>query len=218
MANSTGRRSALAEWITRPDNQLTTRVIVNRVWHYHFGQGLVATPNDFGKLGELPSHPELLDWLARRFVASGWSLKTLHRDIMLSATYRQTAHRAGTRARGEGSIHRTNTSGASTRAGSMRSSRVTPCCWPAVSLIKRRADHPSMPTRPRRSIYTIKKRNSQNEFLRGMDAPAGFSSTSERQSTTTPDAGFAARERRVAAGPRPQARQSGIVDRLTRGS
>jgi hypothetical protein len=80
-------RLELARAIASPDNPLTARVLVNRVWERHFGRGLVATPSNFGKLGEPPSHPELLDHLARSFVASGWSLKTLHRAIMLSATY-----------------------------------------------------------------------------------------------------------------------------------
>ena len=65
--------------------------MVNRVWQHHFGRGLVGTPSNFGALGERPSHPELLDWLARRFIASGWSLKALHREIMLSSTYRQSS-------------------------------------------------------------------------------------------------------------------------------
>jgi mono/diheme cytochrome c family protein len=82
-------RAALADWIASKDNPLTARVIVNRVWQWHFGQGLVRTPNDFGVRGERPTHPELLDWLAAEFVESGWSLKKLHRLIMLSNTYRQ---------------------------------------------------------------------------------------------------------------------------------
>ena len=90
---STGRRTALAEWLADPDNPLTARVIVNRIWQYHFGTGLVATPSDFGRLGEPPSHPELLDWLTRRFVNDGWSLRKLHRLIVTSAAYRQTAFR-----------------------------------------------------------------------------------------------------------------------------
>jgi cytochrome c553 len=81
-------RLELAEAIASADNPLTARVMVNRVWEHHFGRGLVGTPSNFGHLGELPTHPELLDHLARRFIAGGWSLKALHRAIMLSATYR----------------------------------------------------------------------------------------------------------------------------------
>lgn len=87
--DTTGRRSALANWIARAENPLTARVMVNRVWQWHFGDGIVATANDFGRQGTGPSHPELLDWLARRFVESGWSVKAMHRLVMLSATYRQ---------------------------------------------------------------------------------------------------------------------------------
>jgi hypothetical protein len=83
------RRVALARWIGSPDNPLTARVMVNRIWHYHFGQGLVKTPSDFGFGGARASHPELLDWLASEFMAQGWRPKTLHRMIMLSSTYRQ---------------------------------------------------------------------------------------------------------------------------------
>ncbi|MEQ9410196.1 MAG: DUF1553 domain-containing protein [Fuerstiella sp.] len=90
---STGRRTALAEWITSPDNPLTARVIVNRVWQQHFGRGLVETTSDFGHLGTPPSHPELLDWLACRFMQDGWSFKKLHRLILTSATYRQSSGR-----------------------------------------------------------------------------------------------------------------------------
>ncbi len=85
------RRIRLAEWITRPNNPLTARVMVNRVWHYHFGRGIVGTPNDFGFNGERPTHPELLDLLASTFIRQGWSIKRLHRLIMLSDTYRQSA-------------------------------------------------------------------------------------------------------------------------------
>ncbi len=90
------RRLKLAKWITDPRNPLTARVIVNRVWHYHFGKGIVGSPNDFGFNGERPSHPKLLDWLAAQFMkpasagGMGWSLKSLHRQILLSNTYRQS--------------------------------------------------------------------------------------------------------------------------------
>lgn len=86
------RRLMLAKWIAAEDNPLTARVIVNRVWHYHFGTGIVSTPSDFGKNGTSPSHPELLDWLALRFMENGWSLKWLHREILLSSTWRQSSH------------------------------------------------------------------------------------------------------------------------------
>jgi hypothetical protein len=91
-ADATGSgRLQLAEWITRPSNPLTARVMVNRVWQGHFQRGLVATPSDFGIRGERPSHPELLDYLTSRFVAEGWSLKKLHRWIMLSNTYQASS-------------------------------------------------------------------------------------------------------------------------------
>jgi hypothetical protein len=82
-------RRDLAKWLTRPENPLAARVIVNRLWQHHFGRGLVATPNDFGRRGEPPSHPELLDWLATELTGRGWSLKHLHRLMVLSAAYRQ---------------------------------------------------------------------------------------------------------------------------------
>ncbi len=85
------RRAALAKWITDPKNTLTWRSIVNRVWHYHFGRGIVDTPNDFGRMGAPPTHPELLDWLAQTFLESGGSLKHLHKLIVTSATYRQSS-------------------------------------------------------------------------------------------------------------------------------
>jgi hypothetical protein len=89
------RRATLARWLTAPANPLTARVLVNRVWGWHFGQGIVRTPNDFGTQGELPTHPELLDWLARDLVSHGWSLKHLHRTILLSSTYRMRSAAGG---------------------------------------------------------------------------------------------------------------------------
>lgn len=85
------RRLALARWIVAADNPLTPRVLANRVWQYHFGTGIVETPSDFGFLGGRPTHPELLDYLAARLVANGWRLKALHREILLSRTYQQSA-------------------------------------------------------------------------------------------------------------------------------
>jgi hypothetical protein len=85
------RRLALARWIVAPENPLTPRVLANRLWHYHFGTGIVDTPSDFGAMGSRPTHPELLDWLARQVHAQGWRLKPLHRLIVTSQAYRQSA-------------------------------------------------------------------------------------------------------------------------------
>ena len=88
-ASDAERRLSLAQWISSPENPLTARVMANRLWHYHFGRGIVETPSDFGLNGSRPSHPELLDWLASEFIAQKWSLKSLHRIIVTSAAYRQ---------------------------------------------------------------------------------------------------------------------------------
>jgi hypothetical protein len=90
-AVTTGRRKALANWVASKENPLTARVMVNRVWQYHFGRGLVATPSDFGHRGGPPSHPELLDWMTTEFVENGWSIKKLHKLIMTSSAYRQSS-------------------------------------------------------------------------------------------------------------------------------
>jgi mono/diheme cytochrome c family protein len=88
---SSGRRTVLANWLVDPANPMTARVFVNRVWQHHFGRGLVGSPNDFGKLGEKPTHPELLDWLAATFVESGWDVKALHKRILTTAAYRRSS-------------------------------------------------------------------------------------------------------------------------------
>ncbi|NOV29833.1 DUF1549 and DUF1553 domain-containing protein [Methylomonas sp. ZR1] len=88
---SSGRRSALAKWITSPTNPLTARVFTNRIWDQYFGKGIVTTVSDFGKAGQKPTHPELLDYLASKFVNDGWSVKKLHREILLSSVYRQSS-------------------------------------------------------------------------------------------------------------------------------
>jgi hypothetical protein len=90
-AKSTGRRTALANWIASPTNQLTARVMANRIWQHHFGRGLVRSPNNFGVQGDRPTHPELLDWLASEFIAQGWRMKPMHRLIMTSNAYRMSS-------------------------------------------------------------------------------------------------------------------------------
>jgi len=185
IGNSTGRRTVLANWITRPDNRLSTRVIVNRVWQYHFGRGIVATASDFGKLGEKPTHPELLDYLTTKFVANGWHLKPLHREIMLSATYRQTARREPTSAIEQ--IDPSNHYLWHFNPRRLDAEQVRDALLAASGELDAKAGGPAEDGNgTRRSIYTMKKRNNQNELLRALDAPAGFASTAERQSTTTP--------------------------------
>jgi mono/diheme cytochrome c family protein len=90
-AKTSGRRRVLADWIASPDNALTARVFVNRLWQHHFGRGIVRSPNDFGMQGSRPTHPELLDWLASEFVASGWSMKAMHRLILASNAYQMSS-------------------------------------------------------------------------------------------------------------------------------
>jgi len=90
-APTSGRRLAFAEWLTQPDHPLTARVLVNRLWLYHFGEGIVSTPDNFGRIGSPPSHPELLDWLATEFVARGWSIKAMQRLMVTSDAYRQAS-------------------------------------------------------------------------------------------------------------------------------
>lgn len=92
------RRMALARWIASPENPLTARVMVNRIWQHHFGRGIVTTPSDFGKGGQRPTHPKLLDWLALSFVDSKWSIKAMHRLMLTSSTYRQSSQREDSRA------------------------------------------------------------------------------------------------------------------------
>jgi mono/diheme cytochrome c family protein len=108
-----GRRQ-LADWIASPDNSLTARVLVNRLWQHHFGRGIVPTPNDFGRQGQPPTHPELLDFLARRFADVGWSIKGMHREMMLSRTYQMASSTSpsplGGEGRGEGAERRMTSS------------------------------------------------------------------------------------------------------------
>ena len=86
------RRTQLGRWLTKNEHPLTARVMVNRIWQHHFSRGLVETPNDFGHRGQAPTHPELLDWLATKFITGNWSIKSMHRLIVLSATYQQTSY------------------------------------------------------------------------------------------------------------------------------
>lgn len=184
--NSTGRRTALANWITSPENPLTARVIVNRVWQYHFGRGLSVNASEFGTLGEEPTHPELLDWLAFNFIKNGWSLKWLHRQILSSHAYQQSSSVPPTSASNERD------------PGNRLLWRFRPQRLDAEQIRDTILMHsgqldwtiksgPSHKTgSPVRSLFIQKKRNSPDEFLRRFDSPAGFLSVSKRDATNTP--------------------------------
>ena len=183
---STGRRSALARWVTRPDNPLSTRVIVNRVWQYHFGRGLAPNSSDLGRLGGAPTHPELLDWLATRFVQQGWSFKKLHREIVLSATYRQSTRHDQFAKFQEIDPQNRLYWRANTRrldAEQIRDAML------AVSgqLQRDTIGGPGVQGDvPRRSIYLRTMRNARDPLLDAFDLPQFFDSQSMRNTTTTP--------------------------------
>jgi hypothetical protein len=182
---STGRRSSLARWLTDPDNPLTTRVMVNRVWQHHFGRGLASNPSDLGRLGGPPSHPELLDWLTKRFLENGWSLKPLHRLIVCSATYRQsTSH-----PRRQAYTLRDANNRWYWRADTRRldAEQVRDAILAVTGQLDLRCFGPGvLPDRPRRSIFTRVMRNARDPLLDVFDLPLFFSSTAARDKTTSP--------------------------------
>ena len=203
---STGRRAALARWIVREDNPLTARVLVNRLWQHHFGRGLVATANDLGVRGEPPSHPELLDWLATEFVARGWSVKAMHRLMLTSATYRQSAqapaealakdpeNRLFSRMRHlrlEGEAIRDSLLAVSGRLNPrMGGPGVFPPVPPeAVKGSKVWSPSPDPRDHVRRSIYVFARRNLRFPLLEVFDLPdSNLSCPKREQSTTAPQA------------------------------
>jgi hypothetical protein len=205
LAGSTGRRRALAEWLTRPDHPLTARVMVNRLWQEHFGRGLVATSSDFGKMGDEPSHPELLDWLATELVARGWSLKAMRRLIVTSATYRQSSrHRTAaereadpenrwlsgqTRRRLDGESIR---DALLTASGRLNPALGGPGVFPPLppELIKLSSKGAIWPVsadtadQDRRSLYVFVRRNLRYPFFESFDRPDTNASCPKRPVTT----------------------------------
>ena len=179
--DSTGRRAALAKWLTRPDNPLTARVIVNRVWQQHFGHGLAANASDFGKLGEAPTHPELLDWLAGGFIENGWSFKKLHRLIVTSATYRQTATATRDAKDPENKFYARGT----TRR--LDAEQIRDAVFTITSELNLKTGGPAVnASDPHRAIYTKMLRNTRDPLLDVFDAPLWFQSAASRDTTTTP--------------------------------
>jgi mono/diheme cytochrome c family protein len=205
-AKSSGRRTVLADWIASKDNPFTARVLVNRVWQYHFGRGIVPSSNDFGKLGEPPTHPELLDWLASEFVEGGWKLKRLHKLIMTSNVYQLSAQADETNLRADpanGLLWRFNMrrlSGEEVRdsilavSGSLNLKQFGPSTYPPIPkevLAGQSVPGQGWPTSPpeeanRRSVYAHVKRSLRVPILVGFDQPDPDSSCPVRYVTTVP--------------------------------
>lgn len=198
----TGRRTALAKLLTDPENPLTARVMVNRVWHYHFGRGLVGTPSDFGLKGERPTHPELLDWLASEFVQNGWSVKQLHRVIMTSQTYRQASVNRSEAAaidpenkllwrfprhRLEGEVIR---DGSLLVAGILNAKMGGSSVFPELPIgLEGRAGWKvtrDREERNRRSVYVFVRRNARYPMFETFDMPDTHESCARRNITTSP--------------------------------
>ncbi len=199
---STGRRTALAGWLADPANPLPARVMVNRIWHHHFGEGIVATPSDFGMMGSRPTHPELLDWLAAEFVEKGWSMKYLHRLMVTSSAYRQSSHYRGSaakenprntllwrfpRQRLEGEVIRDSVLLA---AGLLNTTIGGPSVFPRLPAGMTDPNgiwkvHPSPADENRRSVYIFVERNLRYPMLAALDMPDTHESCARRQTTTT---------------------------------
>lgn len=213
-----GRRAALDRWIAAPANPLTARVMVNRIWQYHFGQGLVATSNNFGKMGRRPSHPELLDWLAAYFVEHGWSVKQMHRLIMFSQVYRRSSEPAAAAKisktdpgnqllsffpphRMEAEVLRDSILAV---AGELSLQTGGPGSFPEINydlatqsrlimgtLAPAYQPSPTRRERNRRTIYTFQKRSIMDPVVEVFNGPNQNDSCERRESTTVPTQVFA---------------------------
>ena len=183
--NSTGQRTALATWIASPGNPLTARVIVNRIWQHHFGAGLVETASDFGSLGGRPTHPELLDWLASEFIAHGWSIKWLHRQILDSATWQMSAfHPHAAKAQ---SVDPSNRLRWRFDIRRLTAEQIRDAMLTSSGELKSEQGGPSVEhTSLRRSLYLKAKRNTPEALLRSLDGVDGLNSIPKRSTTTTP--------------------------------
>lgn len=190
--NTSGRRE-LAEWLTNADNPLPARVMVNRLWQWHFGRGLVSTPNDFGVRGSAPTHPELLDYLARTIVERGWSIKDMHRLMMHNATY-QLASDGDGRSDVYASFPRRRltaeelrdtllaVSGSLDRTPGMAHPFPPEAMWNFTQHAPFAAEYDTT----RRSVYVMQKRNRRGRFFTLFDGPDPNASTPQRDVTTVP--------------------------------
>ena len=200
---SSGRRIAFANILADPNNPLTARVMVNRIWQYHFGRGIVGTPSDFGVKGDRPSHPALLDWLAAEFVRNGWSIKNMHRLIMSSNTYRQSSRFDELEAKADPEetllwrFPRQRLEGEEVRDAALAVSgllnlkmggpsifpELPPGMSPTYSGWKVSKEETE---RNRRSIYVFVKRNTRYPLFESFDMPDTHESCPRRNVTTTP--------------------------------
>ncbi len=202
-ATDAERRRKLAEWITAPNNPLLARVLVNRLWHYHFGQGIVDTPSDFGFGGGRPSHPELLDWLADEFVRQGWSVKKMHRLLVTSAAYRQSSRFEPAAAKVDAQnrllwrkspmrLEAEAVRDAVLSVSGKLNSRMFGPGYQDFKLSIRGATHYYTPSEGdsddqlRRSIYRTWVRSGRNPLLDTLDCPDPSTVTPRRSVTTTP--------------------------------
>ncbi len=203
-AKSTYRRRGFAEWLVSPDNPLTARVMVNRIWQHHFGEGIVRTPSSFGKMGEKPSHPELLDWLAVEFVARGWSIKAMHRLMMTSEAYQMSTTDIAAnltadpenrlfwrmpRQRLEGEIIRDQMLAvAGTLDRTLGGPNVFPYIDPDLFEKSSKRDWPGKPDDDpstwRRSLYVFSKRSIRYPFFETFDQPNLVNSVDRRNRST----------------------------------
>jgi hypothetical protein len=201
-AMSSGRRTVLANWIADRKNPLTARVIVNRVWQQHFGRGIAASSGDFGAQGDRPTHPELLDWLAHEFMSHGWSLKFLHRSIVLSEAYQQGSAFDASAAKTDPTnglfwrMNRRRLDGETLRdailsaAGQLNLKAGGPSVYPELPAgVKAAAGTWRVSSDPgernRRSIYVCVKRNLRFPFFAAFDSPERSEACSRRFETTT---------------------------------
>ena len=208
-ATSSYRRRGFADWLVAPENPLTARVMVNRIWQHHFGEGIVRTPSSFGKMGEPPSHPELLDWLAVEFVERGWSIKQMHRLMMTSQAYQMASTDSAAnyaidpenrmfwrmpRQRLEGEIIRDQVLAvAGTLNPELGGPNVFPYIDPDLFEKSSKRDWPGKadddPSTWRRSLYVFSKRSIRYPFFETFDQPNLVNSVDRRnRSTVAPQA------------------------------
>ena len=202
MAGSTGRRAALAHWLASPKNPLTARVMVNRVWHYHFGKGIAGSPSDFGVMGERPANRELLDYLAAGFVQDGWSVKKLHKRIMMSSVYQESSAFNGANAQIDPNnklmwrFNRRRLEGEAIRdsilatAGMLNTKMYGPGVFPPLppGMVSRGGwkKQEDAADASRRSVYIFVRRNTRYPMIEAFDMADTHESCARRNNTVTP--------------------------------